>query len=374
MAITACLLTRDESATVGASIRSLVDVVDQVLVVDTGSTDDTPDIARAAGADVRMVVWADDFAAGRNAALAQSRGDWILWVNPDETYLGPGRYELDALMRDDRIFGYFAGILSQDSVDEPSVPGQAWDLRLFRNRPGLAYVGRLHPAFEAAVVQEVTAEGLAVEMSSIRLRSAGRSEPGPMTEHQARWTLFLVEKELNDRPGQIRYLIEAARLLRRLGDFRAEAAFAVAADAVFAARGAERPPTDKVRYLLEIVLESSVDQPIGPIDRREALRLTLKWFRDSPPLLWTLAGSHHARGEFTEAAAVLEHLVELGETGKYDHSRPFPAEFVGDQARMNLAACYARIGRPAEARALFTGLLPHPRMGADAAKNLRVLD
>ena len=373
MAITACLLTRDEAAAVGASIRSLANVVDQVLVVDTGSTDGTPDLAREAGAKVCTVVWADDFAAGRNAALAQARGDWIFWVNPDETYLGPGRNELDALMRNDRVFGYFARILSSDAEDESSVPGQAWDLRLFRNRPGLAFLGRLHPAFDPAIVQKVAEEGLAVELSSLTLRSAGRSEPGPMTEEQARWTLSLIDKELNDRPGQIRYLIEAARLLRRLGDFRADAALAVAAQATFAARGADRPPSQKVQHLLESVIESNVDHPLGPIDRREAIRLTLKWFRDSPPLLWSLAGSHHARGEFAEATAVLEHLVDLGERGEYDHSRPFPAEIVGDQARMNLAACYARIGRADDARRLFASLLSHPKMGADAAKNLRVL-
>ena len=373
MTITACMLTRDESATVAATIRSLVDVADQVLVVDTGSTDDTLDIARANGAEVQSVLWADDFAAGRNAALARSRGDWILWVNPDETYLGPSRVELDALMRNDRVFGYFARILTHDSEDESSVPGQAWDLRLFRNRPSLAYIGRLHPAFEPAVVRAISDEGLAVELSKITLRSAGRSEPGPMTEQQARWTLSLIEKELADRPGQIRYLIEAARHLRRLGDFRADAAFAVAAQATFTASNADRPPSEKVQYLLEIVLESQSGQPLGPLNRGEAIRLTLKWFRDSPPLLWALAGSHHARGEFTEAAAVLEHLVELGESGKYDHARPFAAEIVGDQARMNLAACYARIGRTGNARELFTSLLSHPKMGADAARNLRVL-
>ena len=78
-------------------------------------------------------------------------------------------------------------------------------------------------------------------------------------------------------------------------------------------------------------------------------------------------------GRLSDAAAARARLVAPGESGKYDHSRPFPAEIVGDQARMNLAACYARIGRPADARALFTRLLNHPRMGADAARNLRVL-
>ncbi|WP_180357617.1 glycosyltransferase family 2 protein [Streptomyces sp. NP160] len=80
----AVLIVKDEQARLGDCLTALVDAVDEVVVYDTGSTDDTVAIARSAGATVVEGYWDDDFSAARNRALASATTDWILSVDADE--------------------------------------------------------------------------------------------------------------------------------------------------------------------------------------------------------------------------------------------------------------------------------------------------
>jgi hypothetical protein len=91
--IVACLIVRDEAARLPGCLASLTDHVAGVLVYDTGSTDGTQDLARAAGAHVVAGTWSGDFAEARNAALQAARGafnvPWVLSIDADEQ-LVPG--------------------------------------------------------------------------------------------------------------------------------------------------------------------------------------------------------------------------------------------------------------------------------------------
>jgi hypothetical protein len=86
--ISACLIVRDEAARVGECVAAVRPFVDEVIVADTGSQDETVVRAATAGATVVAVPWTDDFAAARNAALAHCRGAWVLSVDADELAVG----------------------------------------------------------------------------------------------------------------------------------------------------------------------------------------------------------------------------------------------------------------------------------------------
>lgn len=87
--LSVCILARDESANIGDAIRSVREVVDGILVTDTGSTDRTREIARAAGAIVDEWPWRDDFSAARNHQLEIASAAWVLILDADER-LVPG--------------------------------------------------------------------------------------------------------------------------------------------------------------------------------------------------------------------------------------------------------------------------------------------
>src|SRR3954471_21348325 len=82
--LSACLIVRDEERDLPRCLAALASVADEIVVHDTGSTDRTREIAKAAGATVIDGTWTDDFAAARNTALAACTGEWILHVDADE--------------------------------------------------------------------------------------------------------------------------------------------------------------------------------------------------------------------------------------------------------------------------------------------------
>src|SRR5262245_45622306 len=93
-----CMIVRDGAPTLGDCLRSVAHLADEMIVVDTGSTDESRDIARAFGATVVDERWRDDFAAARNEYLKRARGRWILVLDADEE-VGPlGRSSLLAYL------------------------------------------------------------------------------------------------------------------------------------------------------------------------------------------------------------------------------------------------------------------------------------
>lgn len=78
------MIVRNEAANLPACLDSVQDLADDIVIIDTGSTDNTRDLARARGARVIEAPWTGDFAAARNLALTSAHGQWILVLDADE--------------------------------------------------------------------------------------------------------------------------------------------------------------------------------------------------------------------------------------------------------------------------------------------------
>ena len=138
MKLALVVIARDEGPRIQRLLESVAPWVDDMLVVDTGSSDDTVQCAVASGARVSHFAWCDDFAAARNAALATSNADWNLVLDADEWLIdgGPALRELAALPAD------FVGALRLDDLDTPGGVVHSWLSRLL---PGsVRYSGRVH--------------------------------------------------------------------------------------------------------------------------------------------------------------------------------------------------------------------------------------
>lgn len=95
--ISLCMIVRDEEQNLARCLESVREVVDEVCVVDTGSTDATVEIAHRHGARVEHFEWCDDFSAARNASLGMATGDWVLVLDADEAIEDPAaRSRLEA--------------------------------------------------------------------------------------------------------------------------------------------------------------------------------------------------------------------------------------------------------------------------------------
>ena len=142
--VSACLITKDEEANLEACLASLEGLADEVVVYDTGSTDATVALARRLGATVVEGFWDDDFSRARNAALARCRGEWIAWLDADETLVCDDPVALRTQLRRTAldVDGYSVAI--HNLTGSGAGPGFVHSAcRLFR-RARCEWVGRLH--------------------------------------------------------------------------------------------------------------------------------------------------------------------------------------------------------------------------------------
>ncbi|MCY4743649.1 glycosyltransferase family 2 protein [Pelomonas sp. UHG3] len=136
------VIARDEAARIGRLLDSVRPWVDEMLVLDTGSRDDTVQVARSHGARVARFAWCDDFSAARNEALALAGADWHLVLDADE-WLIEGGEALQALR--DTPPSFVGALQLRDRFDlapERQAEAVAW---LSRVLPGpVRYAGRVH--------------------------------------------------------------------------------------------------------------------------------------------------------------------------------------------------------------------------------------
>jgi len=86
--LSACTIAKNEALNIGKSIDSYKEYVDEIIIVDTGSIDETAKIAEEKGAKVLHFEWKNDFAAAKNFALDNATGDWIIFLDADEWFDG----------------------------------------------------------------------------------------------------------------------------------------------------------------------------------------------------------------------------------------------------------------------------------------------
>lgn len=144
-----CVIARDEERFIGDCIDSARPFVQEIIVLDTGSSDRTREIAREHGARVEQFTWCDDFAAARNAAIECATTDWILMLDADERLAADGAellgdYARMAPVIANGINAFCPLIVSQtlDGHGGKSVASRV--MRFFPRLPELRWVGAIH--------------------------------------------------------------------------------------------------------------------------------------------------------------------------------------------------------------------------------------
>lgn len=140
-----CMIVRNEEKYLADALKSVQDVVDEMIVVDTGSTDRTVEIAREYGAKVFFYEWNDDFSAARNESLKHATGDWILQMDADERLDDSLKENLRVfLVPSDRAIRYQVFIRNYMSEGDASSILGHYMVRLFRKTPDTTFFGVIH--------------------------------------------------------------------------------------------------------------------------------------------------------------------------------------------------------------------------------------
>jgi glycosyltransferase involved in cell wall biosynthesis len=326
------MIIRNEAANLPRSLAPLAPLVDEAVVVDTGSTDKGPDLARSWGARVLDFPWAGDFAAARNFGLAAAAADFILWLDADNSLAPEGLAEFRGHLAAGGDF-----ILWATEVVVPQ-GDKLWQKRVFPNRPGQVYFqGRVHE-------QLIHPEGFAAVATGVEIRHWGYAEAATARQKGER-NLELLLNAPETRAGDFYWLYQTGRTLfnlRRFSEARAWLSRASAAPG--------RADNPSLWSHGRILLSQALARLGRPGEAEEAARLLATERPDYGPGRYHLGRLLYEAGRAEEAAPHLEASLSLGsgdkawgaDREKYDY-----------QAAFLLGRIWAGCGRLAPARRAF---------------------
>lgn len=146
--LSACVIVKNEAENLPRWLRCMAQVADEMIVVDTGSQDNSVALAEAAGAKVFHFQWINDFAAAKNYALEQAAGDWILFLDADEYFseesLKVLRQEMQRYQRDKRAGVILCRLINIDKDNNNKIVDTMLQSRIFRNLPNIRFEGCVH--------------------------------------------------------------------------------------------------------------------------------------------------------------------------------------------------------------------------------------
>jgi hypothetical protein len=143
------MIVKDEEPNLAQAIDSVRDVAFEVIVVDTGSSDRTVEIARERGAKVDFFAWSGDFSEARNHAIGLAKGDWILTLDADEGVTEAFRAGWKRVVASSSADGLSIPVRNVGEIDSLAVVRLT---RLFRNGRGYVYAGKVHEDIGPSIV------------------------------------------------------------------------------------------------------------------------------------------------------------------------------------------------------------------------------
>ena len=215
MLISLAMIVKNEEAVLAHCLESVKSLADEIILVDTGSTDKTVDIAREFEAQVYLFEWCDDFSAARNESLKHCNGDWVLILDADEA-IDPIDHEKikDACLRP-RADAY--NLIHRNYVIKPNVSLQDIALtpnvsdysegrelpfyadipapRLARMFDGLAFMSRIHETYETSVISS----GRTIKNLDAVIHHYGKLD-AEREEYKAHYYLMLARQEAEANP------------------------------------------------------------------------------------------------------------------------------------------------------------------------------
>lgn len=195
--LSVCLIVKNEEKFLGQCLDSLRGLADQIVVMDTGSTDRTIEIAKAQGAEVHHFTWNDDFSAARNASLEHARGDWVLILDADEEFPSEQHAALKLDLENPNAIALRLPLVNRGQEAE----GCSFVPRLFRNAPGVYFTSRIHEQVFPSLVALGKTWGLVTGLGKARILHHGYSKEVLKDRKKIERNLNLLRTAVQENPN-----------------------------------------------------------------------------------------------------------------------------------------------------------------------------
>jgi GT2 family glycosyltransferase/Tfp pilus assembly protein PilF len=359
LTVSLCMIVKNEEANLPACLQSIADLVNEVIVVDTGSTDRTREIAQQLGARVFEFAWVDSFAAARNETLRHATGQWIFWMDADDRLDEANRQKLRRLFaslgEDNTAYAMKCVCLPDPETQTATVVDH---IRLFRNHPDIRWQYRVHEQILPAI-RKLGGRACATD---IVIHHVGYQDPALRQKKQQR-DFRLLQLDHAEQPDEPFTLFNLGWSYEEMGR---------PAEALpLLRRSLERshPGDSIVRKLFTLIMECH--RQMG--QRAEALAVCQegrRYYPNDAQLLFQEAALRRDSGDLTGAEACLLQLIGTEEEPHFASVAEGLRTF---RARHLLGVIYQEQSRLAEAEAQWRAALQENPQFTPAREALKAL-
>lgn len=341
-----CAIVKNEAQNLARCLASIKPYVDELIVVDTGSTDETIAIAQEYGAKISHFESCDDFAAARNYACSLTTGDWILTLDADEELIVHSQNDLLSALQSGLAYVI---VRREHGVHDTDLQV----IRLFRNQDGLQYCHAYH--------EHLFYEGQPLSNDHPQVKSLGAID----ILHYGYADEILLTKSLQRLP-----MLEQLRTTEGLslmllwslsGMYETTEALDQAQDCY----------SEAWERLLPNLLTGDLPQDIRSVpswlyslavralkaDDIETSQFICEqgtqWFPDYPPLFYLTGLVLKLTEQFSDAIPYFERCIEAGKTGNYSKIEPFDQALITSYPAFDLGTIYLALQEPEKATAAF---------------------
>ena len=341
-----CMIVRDEEQLLPGCLESVHGVVDEIVVVDTGSSDATPEIVRAHHGLLLRHAWQEDFSAARNVSLDAATGDWILWLDADERLRPEEHGLLRRLIEQNADEDAFSVPIRSETPTGAQVTRAH---RLFRNRRGIRFSGRIHeqvsPSFaqtgvRAGTSADFTIDHLGYNFSADKLRSKA----------ERNLKLLTAAKLQDPRDAYVRYCL-GQTLMVLGGTADAEKEIRAALGETPSEPISKRLPDD----IRAAALNNLAQFALGRGAPEEALQRCAESLRICPLQAAAHLTAYQVYRDLGHAEQALQALIEADRRRDQPMAGGSATEVLMDRAQMwsAMGQCRLQLGQPGQARQSF---------------------
>lgn len=354
------LIVKDEADLLPHCLASVAGA-DEIVIIDTGSTDESIAIAEAHGARVFQREWTNDFAAARNEGLIHASTNWILVLDADECLQTP-LTELRSLLQNTQAQAFtvnidnWVGIRPEDKVKHSAV-------RLFRNGQGYQYSGRIHEGIDTSILSKHNPS--AVEHSQLEIIHFGYLPEIMTRKDKINRNRYLLRLALTEHPDDPFHSYNLAVNCCQDGRLQ-EAETLLRQSLQHVALETSYRPT-MIRDLCKIYLSQGKTNAIDPL-----LMIELERYGDYPDLHFLLGQSLESQGLLERALLAYQHAESIPE------HEVFSGKYVCEQGMSTFRPLYRmgfisqRLGLQEDAARFFHRALQHHSLYTPALQGIAV--
>lgn len=217
MVLSLCMIVKDEEKCLGRCLESVKYKVDEIILVDTGSTDNTIKIAERYGAEIFYFPWNGSFSDARNYSIRQAQGDWILILDADDE-LRCEADELRELVKESAADAYNCEIINYVGDETDCDVVRSRNIRLVRNHKGYFYYNKIHEQISGSILS--INSSAAIFSCNIKIYHHGYRDSYIEDKRKRDRNTTILENELRQCPACVSTLYYLASEYCRSGNIK----------------------------------------------------------------------------------------------------------------------------------------------------------